>query len=317
MQNLRIFQNDKLIQVDNASGRILETLSNNYLSIIKGMVGKSKTTKTTYKNNVEHFMAFIQSNGINSQSYGLFRNALEEVDAVSDKTKNAYLAAAKALLRESTKYGILPIDITANVPQFKIASGHTKDGLNENEVKVVWKYISTIKREATRRKMEVLFQLMAAEGLRQMEAQQIRIEDINVKDATVKISSKGIKEKAPVAIFRATAALLESYVAYLGKESGYLFQSKSDQNKPITLRAIRKMFTCPNYGIFAKCGITGRSTHGFRHFFTTKTLSITNGDLNKTALRTRHKTTATLKVYDDRRINRKEMMKMESAFMFD
>jgi|19_taG_2_1085344.scaffolds.fasta_scaffold30149_1 integrase len=317
MQHLRIFQNENFVKLNNASAKIIETLSNNHLSIIDGMVGKSTTTKNTYKTNVKHFMAFIQSNGINSQSYGAFRNALEKVEVVSDKTKNAYLSAAKALLRESTKYGILPIDITANVPLFKVSAKHVKDGLSENETKEAWKYISSIKREATRRKVEVLFRLMAAEGFRQDETQKIKIEDINTKDATIKISSKGLSGKETVEVFRTTAALLESYISYLGKDSGYLFASKSKANQPITLRAIRKIFTCPQYGIFAKCGITGRSVHGFRHFFTTKTLELTNGDLNKTSLRTRHKSTSTLKVYDDRRINKKEMMKMESAFMFD
>lgn len=316
MQHLQIFENKELQQLDNASARIVEALSNNYTTIIDSMVGKSTTTKKTYKRNAEHFVAFIQSNGINSQSYGAYRNRLEKVEGISAKTKNAYLAASKALLREALKYQILPIDITANVPQFKISTGHVKDGLNEKEVKKIIKHIKGIKRESTRWKLHAMFQLFVAEGLRQMEVQQIRLEDINVQDAIIYIRAKGAEEKSAVTIFQHTAQLLEGYMEYLNKDQGFLFHSKSDIQKPITLRAIRKMWTCPIYGIFKKCDIEGRSVHGFRHFFTTKTLDLTKGDLHKTQLRTRHKATSTLRIYDDRRVTRKEMEKMEKAFIF-
>lgn len=314
LHQLQIFEKKELVQLRSASNRIVETLSINYTSIIDNMIGKAATTKTTYKRNVEHFLSFIQKHGINSQSYGAFHRELEGVELVSVKTKNAYLAAAKALIRESLKYGILPIDITVNVPSFKVSTGHTKDGIMEDEVFKVWDCVSRIQREATRRKVSAMLQLFTGEGFRQMEVQQILIEDINFKDGTIMIRGKGETEKKPILIYRFVADELKEYVEFLGRKEGFLFASPSNSNKPITLRAIRKIFTCPKYGIFKKSGVTARSVHGFRHFFTTKTLDENGGDIRKTQLRTRHKTAATVQVYDDRRMNRNEMKRTEEAF---
>jgi len=315
LNHVQLFENPELKRITTLSHKIVTTLSENYTSIINGMIATSVKTKKTYLNNVKSFLAFIQLNGIDSFSFGNYRTALEKTK-LSRRTLNGYLAAAKALLKESIKYGILPVDITANVPAFKIPSGHTKDGVKENELIKVWQYLPTIKRESTRRKVKILLQLFTCEGLRQMEAQQIRIEDINFTDCSIQIRSKGSEEKAPVLIFERTANQLKEYVSYLERESGYLFGKPNNPAEPITLRAIRKIFTHPKSGVFVKAGIEGRSTHGFRHFFTTRTLEETNGDLHKTAMRTRHKATATLRVYDDRRINRAEIEKMEGAFIF-
>ena len=182
MKKLAIFEQKDEIKLTQSSELIIDRLLENYLAIIDNMVGKSETTKKTYQRNVEHFFAFIQIQGINSMSFGAYREALAKVDGISAKTKNAYLSATKALLKEALKYGILPVDITANVPQFKIPTGHVKDGVQDNELDRIVQAINGLKKEGTRLKMHALFNLFAGEGLRQKEVQQIMVEDINFED---------------------------------------------------------------------------------------------------------------------------------------
>lgn len=320
MKNIAIFENKDLIQVSQSSDLIIDRLLDNYLDLIQNMVGKSDTTKKTYQKNVEHFFAFIQENGINSLSFGAYREALKTVDQVSAKTKNAYLSATKALLKEALKHGILPIDITGNVPQFKIPIGHVKDGVQKTELEKVLEVINQIKKEGTRLKMLALFHLFAGEGLRQMEVQQLCVEDLNFEDKYLLVRSKGQDAKETHLCMSSTMEALRDYLLFTNIQSSYIFPSKKKVNgeiQPITLRAIRKYFTCPRYGLFMKAGIVGRSVHGFRHFFATKTLDVLNGDLNKAKRRTRHKTVTTLQVYDDRRLSKLDMDKLEEGFGFN
>ena len=312
--DLTIFENRELAKIKNASDVIVEKLSDNYLDIIDKMVGKSETTKKTYKRNVEHFLAFIQESGIDSMSFGAYRETLADFEGISPKTKNAYLSAAKALLKEALKYGMLPVDITPNIPQFKIETGHVKDGVQEPELYKILNVIKNIKRDSTRLKMLALFHLFAGEGLRQMEVQQLKIEDINFDDKFLMIRGKGSDDKANHLCLTSTMEALDTYIIGVGIESGYIFPSKQKPDFPISLRAIRKFFTDSKYGIFVKAGVSGRSVHGFRHFFATKTLDVFNGDLHKAKRRTRHKTVATLQVYDDRRLSKLDMEILEVAF---
>lgn len=315
MNNVQIFQpNEEMAMVAAAGNKIVDALSNNYVAIINGMVGKSANTKKTYRRNVEHFLAFIQANGINANSFGAYREALAEISTVAVKTKNAYMAATAALLRESLKYGILPVDITANVPAFKVTRGHVKDGLTEKEVATVRQYIAGIEKEETRLKMAAIFHLFALEGLRQMELQQLRVQDVNCKDGYIMIKGKGRHEREKFYVMAATLRAVCQYMDAVEISAGWLFPSRTNPDEPVTLRAIRKYFTCPKYGIFAKCGIDGKSVHGFRHYNITKTLKITGGDMAKTRRRSRHAGFEMLVVYDDERLSKADVAELERHF---
>jgi len=243
--------------------------------------------------------------------------ALSRIEGIGNKSRNNYLAAMRALIRESIKYGTLPVDISGNIDCFTIESGHTKDGLSIEEIKRLSRYIGSLERSKKSERLKALFQLLTCEGLRQMEVLQIRIEEINFQDYKLKVRGKGSSEAKNIEVFKGTIEVLKNYISFLNRSEGYLFPSKKNKDKALTTRAFRKMFTDKKYGLFVKCDISPeKSVHGFRHFFTTHTLTLVDGDLHKAAMRTRHKSTATLKVYDDRRINRLEMDKMEDAFKF-
>lgn len=315
MNHVQIFQpNEEMAMVAAAGDKIVDALSNNYVAIIGGMVGKSPNTRKTYQRNVEHFLAFIQTNGINSNSFGAYREALADVSTVAVKTKNAYMAATAALLRESLKYGILPVDITANVPAFKVSRGHVKDGLSENEVATVRQYINGLEDERTRLMLSAIFHLFALEGLRQAEVQQLRVKDINCKDGHIMIKGKGRHEREKFYVMAATLAAVCKYMDGATLTSGWLFPSPKNADEPVALRSIRRYFTCPKYGIFTRCGITGKSVHGFRHYNITKTLKITGGDMAKTRRRSRHAGFEMLVVYDDERLSKADVAELERHF---
>lgn len=315
MSHLQIFQqSDELTSIHSTSSRIVATLSDNYQDILNSMVGKAATTKRTYTRNAEHFLAFIQAFGINAHTFGEYREQLAGLDGIAVKTKNAYLAAAAALLREALKYGILPVDITTNVPGFKTTRSHTKDGLTKAEVQKVAEYIKGMDEGSTKRKTAAMFYLFALEGLRQMEVQQLRVEDINLKDKYIRVQSKGKHEREKFYIMSTTAESLRDYLESEGITAGWLFPSKHNPGQPVTLRAIRKYFTCPQYGIFARCNISGKSVHGFRHYNITQTLKATGGDLAKTRRRSRHSGYEMLVIYDDARLALSDVTELEEQF---
>lgn len=295
------------------SSDIVNTLLDEAPAIIDGMIARKATTKRTYKNNVGPFLEYIERNGMNVHSFASFRKNLETLTGVSKATKNAYLMAAKAVLRESVKLRILPVDITSNVPSFKVYRGHKKDGLTRGEVKRVFEYIQTIKRESTRIKLHTMFTLFAYEGLRQMEVQNLQCKDVNIKEGYIRIMRKGQDEKERFFVTTQTLQALKEYILYNKCKEGYIFHTKDNIHQPVTLRAIRKYFTCPKYGIFTKAGIEGKSVHGIRHYNITETLNITNGNLTLTRKRSGHSGLDMLVVYDDERISKSDVARIEAG----
>lgn len=308
-----IFENKELAEIKSKSGAIVEALATNYGTIIGGMVGKSQKTKEQYKRNAATFLAFVQSNGINAHSFGEFRNALEVLQ-IAESTKNGYLSAGKAFVREAIKYGFLPIDIAANVPLFKTPKGHIKDGLQLNEVQKVVTQIGGIKKEGTRLKMAAFFHLFAIEGFRQMEAAALDVKDVNLADKQIKVRGKGKDGKQAHLMLDETAAALAAWIKFADLKTGYLFPAGKGGNGHISERAIRKFFTCPKYGIFARCGVDGRSVHGFRHFNITATLDAFGGDTRRAQKRARISAVQTILSYDDRRTGKIDANELQLHF---
>lgn len=314
MTHLQIFTPDtKAAAISAKSDKIVDTLASNYSEMIDNMVGKKELTRKTYTRNAEPFIAFIQDNGIHAHTVAMYRNALEDADMAQGMRANL-LTAAKALCKEAHRYGVIPMDITAGVPAFRTERGHKKDGLTHAQVECVAAHIRNLSNPVTRRKLLAIFHLFAMEGLRQMEVQQLKVDDFNFDEAYIMVMGKGRHEKTKFYIMAATVEAVRQYVEAEQILTGWLFPSRTDLSRPISLRAIRKHFTSPKYGIFAKCGIKNKSVHGFRHYNITRTLQITGGDLAKTRRRSRHRGYDMLVVYDDERLSREDVAGLEEHF---
>lgn len=291
------------ILMKQASDQIAQALTEKHDLILSSIHGITSQTKKAYIRNVQHFLHFIQVNGINPHSFGQFRSELEGVDK-SVKTKNAYLSAAKVLLKEAIKYRLLPLDITANVKAFKENKGHKKEGLTKAEVIKVMEYIKGIRNARKKAYLSALYDLFVLEGLRQIEVCRLKIEDFNAEDCYIKIQGKGQDDTEIHHISEMTAAAIQAHIILSGITSGYIFAGRS--GRQMSTRAIQLRFE----GIFEDLNIKGRSVHGFRHFFVTNMLQITNGDIIKTAQRSRHKNIQNVIIYNDSRVSRQQVAEL-------
>ena len=304
------FQDSRLQLVGQYSSLIVEELTSNYSEMLNNLSGKKQKTRDTYIENVATFLAFIQANGIDSDTFRNFRTTIEGAQR-SVSTKNAWLAAASALLKEAHRKGILPVDITVNVEHFKIARGHKRDGLNQQEVEKVFSFISSIQNEGKRLKIKAIASLLTFEGLRQAEVLGLKVSDVNLSDNCLMIQRKGDDEKSMFIITSRSAKALSEFISH-ANPANYLFEGRNGE--AMTLRAVRKVFTDPVRGIFHVCGIKGKTVHGFRHYNITKTLEAFNGDLSKTRNRSGHKSFDMLIVYNDSRTTRQDVEKLDSFF---
>jgi len=93
-----------------------------------------------------------------------------------------------------------------------------------------------------------------------------------------------------------TVRALKEYLQVNRVSDGVLFASKSNnsRNKRLTTRTLRKIVkeTLKQLGI-------EKTTHGFRHYFTSALIKAYKGDLLEVARYTRHKSLEMLQVYND------------------
>lgn len=268
----------------------------------------SPATKDKYKKNVVHFVNYIQEFGLNRKSLLLFRVHLDQPiikkdgkSLVSDRTKNGYLAAATNLVKQGIKHDVISDNINTEVEGFKLIKQH-KEGLTLMEVVGVLNIIKGIEKEEKRLKLKAMFSLLAFRGLRQMELQGIRIEHVNFTDNTIRFRRKGQRQQFTLdtngekiedfskyeahKCFPLVMSALKAYISFLGVNEGYLFAGLTtkngkrirDYNKPLSLVAIRKIFTETEEGktdgLFKLAGIPKeKSLHGTRHFFGTYLIS--------------------------------------------
>lgn len=306
------FRDERQVMISDYSSIIVKKLTDEYEDIIDSMI-LSDNAKAQYKYKATTFIHFIMANGIHSDTFLDFRSTVESLKT-SVSTKKVLMAAAKKLLKEAHRRGILPVDITGGVPSFKTARGHKKEGLTGKEVRKVRRYIQTIDKVEKKLKLAAMFALLTNEGLRQMEVQQLKVSDLSLKgeNPSIMIKRKGEDDQERFLITQATAEIVGEYLEMANPET-YLFEGRKE-GEPMTLRGIRKQFTDSKYGIFPKVGIKKKTTHGLRHYNITKTLQIFNGDLSKTRNRSGHKSFDMLIVYNDSRTSHEDITQLNNFF---
>ena len=290
---------------------IVEFIELNYDSIIDSL-DISEKSKATYKSNGKEFIKFIAANGLNIDSFRNYKGHLLKRTDIKDESKKQKLITAKAIL-DNLHYHrrILPIDITKGVKNIKTDTGHKKDGLNSDEVTKVKTYIDSITDSAKRTRLKAMFNLLMLQGLRQFEVCNILIEDINLNDCQIKVKGKGKETKILIDLHPDSCKGLKEYLTLSNKRSGYLFTSEkgTTTGEKLTERGFRKIFDT----VFDALQID-RSTHGFRHFFVTRMLEATNGNIGIVKQFSRHKSIQALIMYDDRKRKREQLPMYYEAF---
>ena len=281
------------------AGHLISFIDLNFESIIKSMDITEKS-KESYLSNGKEFLFYLQKNGISITIYSDFKAYLLRRTDKSDNWQMNKLIVAKAILKHLHGVRrILTIDLTNGVKSI-IASQRHKDGLNDSEINKVRDYINEITDPNKQARLNLMFSLLTFQGLRQFEMCSIKIEDVNFYGKTIFIKGKGGKSE-DITMHPKTLEAIKTYMEVTGKKSGYLFTSEKGTTKDEKLseRGFRKIFD----SIFDSLGIE-RTAHGFRHFFVTKMLEATNGNIGIVKQFSRHSAIQTVSRYDDRRLRK-------------
>ena len=261
----------------------------------------SETTRQDYKYRIGLFLDFTRERGFNRNSFLEFKRALAERTDLAVSTKNKYLATAKIFLKEANRQGALPADITQNIKTFSQSKKHKRDGLNDEEISRLTAMLKQLPKTPQNTRLRAIVSLLALQGLRQIEIIRLDVKDIDLISKTAFIQGKGQDDKEPINLHPEAIKALQSYLKSNKIADGALFTSQSNnhKNKRLTTRALRGIVkeTLSTLGI-------EKTTHGFRHYFTTTLIKTYKGDLLEVAQYTRHKSIEMLQVYNDN-INKK------------
>ena len=253
-------------------------------------------TRADYKARIGLFIDYIKQHGLNRNSFLEFKRALAERTDLSVATKNKYLTTARVFLKELNRLGQLPADITQNIKIFNQSKKHKRDGLTDEEINALTKSLRSYESTPQTTRLKAILALLTLQGLRQIEIIRIDIKDLDFVSKTVFIQGKGKDDKEAINLHPETIKALQDYLKTNKIADGALFTSQSNNslNKRLTTRALRG---------FVKATLTGlginKTTHGFRHYFTTRLIKTYKGDLLEVAQYTRHKSLEMLQVYND------------------
>jgi len=256
----------------------------------------SESSRKDYQYRIRMFSDFIESNGLNPNTFIQFKQLLKSRTDYSISTKNKYLNSARVFLKELNRRGSLPMDITQNVKQFTQNKKHKMDGLNTDEVNSLSSSIRGLDQTPNTSRLKAILSLLIYQGLRQIEVSRLDVDDLDLNAKKAFICGKGRDDKELIHLHPDTVRILKDYMQKNRISSGPLFQSQAHnyRGERLTTRAIREIVSSHLNSI----GIE-KTVHGCRHYFTTQLVKEFKGDLLKVAKLTRHKNLEMLQVYND------------------
>ncbi|MCK9244172.1 MAG: tyrosine-type recombinase/integrase, partial [Candidatus Marinimicrobia bacterium] len=140
---------------------------------------------------------------------------------------------------------------------------------------------------------------------------RLDVNDIDLVSKSANVLGKGRDDKEQINLHPETVKALKEYMDYCKVKDGALFVSTSGNatNTRLTTRSIRAIVK----DLLNSLGIE-KTTHGFRHYFTTTLIKTYKGDLTEVSRYTRHKNLEMLQVYNDRIITQEDLPRYYQAF---
>lgn len=243
-----------------------------YLQIEKNY---SSYTIEFYKNDIEHFTAFMNEQAIDSL------NKVEYFDArlyVSKLYEQQYARASAARKISSLRsfFKFLLREKIVNENPFMLVIQPKKgvrlpSFLYEEEMEQL--FASCEKTTPLGKRNLALMELLYATGIRVSECANIQIEDVDFDFSTILVKGKGKKERyVPFGIFASDA--LECYLkdarSLLVDHAGHRSLFVNSKGGPLTARGIRFILN----DIMEKASLSGKiHPHMFRHSFATHMLN--------------------------------------------
>lgn len=291
--------------------QLITTPTASHLKNVFDVLDVSEMTRQDYKNRIVLFSKFTQENGFNRNSFLDFKKSLAKRTDITISTKNKYLATAKIALKEANRQGVLPVDITQNVKTFSQSKKHKRDGLNDEEIKKLTESLHLLPETKENLRLKAILGLLVFQGLRQIEVIRLDFRDIDFVGKVAFIQGKGRDDKEPINLHPEAVKALQAYLKAYKIADGALFtsQSNNSKSKRLTTRSIRDIVnkTLKTLGI-------KKTTHGFRHYFTSTLIKTYKGDLLEVARYTRHKSLEMLQVYNDNINHKKDLPRFYGAF---
>lgn len=253
----------------------------------------SETTKKDYSARVGLFLSYVGECGFQPNTYLNFKRYLGGRRDYTVATKNKYLATARVFLKELARRGMLPLDVTYNIKQFRQSKRHRKEGLTDKEVQLLGVKIKYLPDTPRNSRLKALFSLLAFQGLRQIEIVRLDVGDIDLKRGVAFVQGKGQDDKEAVYLTPATTKNLKEYLRIQTPQDGALFRSMGNRKRErlSTMTIKREMGD-----LFHELGIE-KTVHGFRHFYVTELLKTM--DVRDVRKFSRHQSMEMLMVYDD------------------
>lgn len=269
------------------------------------------TTRADYKARIGLFLDYTATHGLSRNSFLDFKRELAGRTDFSVATKNKYLGTARVFLKELNRLGHLPADITQNVKTFAQTKKHKRDGLTDEEIAVLTDKMRQLPQTPHTARLKAILSLLTLQGLRQVEIVRLDVGDLDFVAQTAFVRGKGADDKEPINLHPETIRALQDYVKTNRIGDGALFtsQSNNSRNRRLTTRALRGIVK----EVLAELGIN-KTTHGFRHYFTTKLIEKYKGDLLEVAGYTRHKSLEMLQVYNDNIKRKADLPRFYEAF---
>jgi len=245
----------------------------------------AEATRAEYQFRIHAFLEFLQGRVLSHDTFLDYKRYLAARNDLSASTKNKYLFTAKIFLKELYRRGVLPADITAGIKGFNQGRRHKRDGLSDDEVARLTARLRELPATPQAARLKALFCLLALQGLRQVEIIRLDVTDLDLNRGVAFVQGKGSDDTEPVSLHPETVKALRDYLKLGHLADGPLFVSLSNHHRGerLTTRAIRRMIR----QALDELGID-KTTHGFRHYFTTRLIKTYKGDLLEVRQYTRH-----------------------------
>ena len=237
-----------------------------YNDYLKYELNYSDYTIKEYIIHVNEFLLYCKNNNINYLTINKdsIINYLKYLDNLSNKSISAILSALRSFYNYLLDNGF----ISANY--FKLISNPKLEKklptfLNYEDMRKVIDSIDTDDALGLRNKM--IIELLYATGMRVSELKNIKINDINFSDNSIKVMGKGSKERI-VFFNNHSLNAIQKYLETRNYTNEYLVLNNS--GKPISVRGIEMII---KNVIDNACIKVHVSPHTFRHTFATHMLN--------------------------------------------
>lgn len=205
-------------------------------SFIKYLDVDDKTLKA-YKVGIKALFNYIKENDIkepNRDDIIAFRDMLR--DNYCSNTVNTYMIAIRSLFKYLSIHKLYP-NITTDIKGAKYSNTPKKQVLSLEQIKEIYNNLTDLREKC-------LFSLLITTGLRGIEVERAKLEDIKIYNGEVVLWVQCKKHDEKDEYVKLSQQVLKDIYNYVGnRTSGYIFLSNSNKNKGngVTTCTLRRM----------------------------------------------------------------------------